>query len=101
MPQTTAQLVEREKRKKFVDDYKKDHPCVVCRYNKCTAAMEFHHLNNGDKILGIADSYRNWSIPRIQIEIDKCAVLCSNCHRELHVEESITEKSFPMPCGCV
>ena len=57
--------------------------CNKCGYNKCINALDFHHRDptikdkNWDRIRA-----RNWD--KIVKEIDKCDLLCSNCHRELH-----------------
>lgn len=49
------------------------------------ACLEFHHLDSAEKELEIsqAPSY-GWSKKRILKEIEKCKVLCANCHRKLH-----------------
>lgn len=62
--------------------------CEVCGYNKCIAALTFHHKDPNEKEFGIAQS----GIPRkfefIKNELDKCMILCSNCHAELHHQEN-------------
>ncbi len=57
--------------------------CEKCGYNKYIGALEFHH-ENGEKEFGIgAKGYtRSWE--KVKEEIDKCKLLCSNCHREEH-----------------
>lgn len=60
----------------------KNIPCVDCKIKYPYYVMDFDHVR-GDKkfILAVAASkYR--SIKSIQEEIDKCEVVCSNCHRE-------------------
>jgi hypothetical protein len=48
--------------------------------------LEFHHV--GEKDLEITRLISGgWSIARIQSEIDKCDVLCANCHRRITLEE--------------
>lgn len=57
--------------------------CSVCGYSKCLASFDFHHLDPKTKnkeIGNILDG--TWST--IRTELDKCILLCSNCHRELH-----------------
>ena len=49
---------------------------------KDIACLDFHHL--GDKEFTISSEMRNKSKEAIQAEIDKCVVLCANCHRKLH-----------------
>jgi len=48
--------------------------------------LDFHHVVPTEKELSISDivSHRNWSDKRIVAEIEKCVVLCSNCHRKVH-----------------
>lgn len=57
--------------------------CVLCGYNKCTAALEFHHVDPTQKEFQIS---KRWGSSRetLQKEIDKCVLLCSNCHKETH-----------------
>jgi hypothetical protein len=56
--------------------------CTRCGYDKCDGALDFHHTND-DKEFGIADSY-NKSWERLKTELDKCELICANCHREEH-----------------
>ena len=61
----------------------KGEKCTECGYNKCTAALEFHHLDPTEKDPNFT-SMRTWGWERIRAEIDKCELFCSNCHREIH-----------------
>jgi len=56
--------------------------CVKCGYKKCEAALEFHHLDPKEKEFLISSKHCNWDI--IKKELDKCILVCSNCHRETH-----------------
>lgn len=57
--------------------------CSVCHYNKCERALEFHHLDASKKEFQISGAHsRSWS--SLEKELDKCILLCANCHRELH-----------------
>jgi len=57
--------------------------CQLCGYKKCPAALEFHHIDPSKKDIRIsAIGGRKWSI--VKKELDKCILLCSNCHREIH-----------------
>ncbi len=58
--------------------------CEVCGYNHCIEALEFHHLDPTKKDFGIsAKGYaRSWE--KVKAEIEKCVLLCANCHREFH-----------------
>lgn len=66
----------------------KGNKCVSCGYNKCQAALDFHHINHGEKEFGIADMIsKSMNFEEIKLELDKCILLCSNCHREYHFSQ--------------
>jgi len=55
--------------------------CSICGYNKCQAALEWHHLNPGEKEARVAGLR---SVNKKISEIIKCVLVCANCHREIH-----------------
>jgi DNA-binding CsgD family transcriptional regulator len=57
--------------------------CEKCGYDRCNSALEFHHLNPNEKDFGIG-SYSVLSWEKIKLELDKCIMVCANCHREIH-----------------
>jgi len=57
--------------------------CQRCGYDKCSAALEFHHRVPSEKDPAW---HRGWSLPKLKEELDKCDILCANCHREVHSE---------------
>ena len=64
--------------------------CFSCGYNKCLAALEFHHINPNEKEFNIGTKLKRLdSFDDIKSELDKCILLCSNCHRELHNDNNI------------
>lgn len=71
--------------KKLAVEYK-GGKCCKCGYDKCIGALEFHHLDPKEKDfhLGKGGVTRSWKI--IKLELDKCILVCSNCHREIHEE---------------
>jgi hypothetical protein len=56
--------------------------CNICGYNRCASAFDFHHLDPQEKDFTISAHMTSWD--RIKKEIDKCVLLCANCHREVH-----------------
>ena len=73
----------RKKIRQLALEYKGNR-CSVCGYDRCFKALEFHHLESDKKDFGIsAKGYtRSWKV--IKEELNKCVLLCANCHREMH-----------------
>lgn len=73
-----------------------DNKCVCCGYNKCSAALEFHHLEPEHKDFTLSSVYANpksWDV--VVKELEKCALVCANCHREIHYgDREIDNKSY-------
>jgi hypothetical protein len=67
----------------------KGSKCAICGYDKCIQVLEFHHSDPKEKDFGIsAKGYtRSWN--KVRDELEKCILLCANCHREVH--EGITQ----------
>ena len=58
--------------------------CQECGYNKNIAVLEFHHINPDEKDFSISDRNIKLDWEKIKKELDKCVLVCSNCHREIH-----------------
>ncbi len=58
--------------------------CEHCGYDRCMEALEFHHLASARKDFGISSKGYTRSWEKIREELDKCVLLCANCHREVH-----------------
>ena len=71
----------RKKLKELAVKYK-GGKCCICGYNKCLEALEFHHLGNKDFGFSSRGITRSWN--KLKKELDKCILVCANCHRELH-----------------
>ena len=76
---TTKRFIERKKK---AIEYK-GGKCELCGYNKYYGALEFHHIDPNKKEFE-GDAFRKYAWEKVIIELDKCALLCSNCHREVH-----------------
>lgn len=61
-----------------------DDKCGICGYNKCRAALEFHHLDESQKEGNISSYLNISSFSKMAKEAEKCVLLCANCHREFH-----------------
>jgi hypothetical protein len=80
-PCTNAQTTERTQALKREAVAYKGGACQVCGYARCLAALDFHHLDPSGKEFAIG-RVRCKSLESIKAELDKCALLCANCHRE-------------------
>ena len=58
--------------------------CQICGYHKCIWAMDFHHVDEGEKSFNLSSEGLTRSWARIREEIGKCVLVCANCHREIH-----------------
>ena len=61
--------------------------CEICGYDKCYDALEFHHLDPNKKDFGISHKGYTRSWVSVKNELDKCILVCANCHREIHHKE--------------
>lgn len=77
--------------------------CQICGYNKSKRALSFHHIS-GKKEFALSGSHcKKWE--SIQEELDKCMLVCANCHMELHEADNrkVSGSSPDMPTkntGC-
>lgn len=67
--------------KQEIVDYK-GGKCKYCEYSKCLSALELHHTDPEQKSFGIASDRKRLS--KIKNEVDKCELICANCHKEKH-----------------
>ena len=72
--------------KKWALEYK-GNKCEICGYNKCSEALDFHHLDPQEKDFNLSNRnlILDWQV--IKKELDKCQLVCANCHREIHSKE--------------
>lgn len=77
-------VAKRRKRLRDLAIAHKGGACTICGYKRCSQALEFHHLDPSKKDFSVSvdGSTRSWE--RIKKEIEKCVLICANCHREVH-----------------
>ena len=74
---------KKELREWFIN-YKQQLECKICGENH-PATIQFHHKNPEEKEIEISKTInQGWSKERIMTEINKCEILCANCHFKLH-----------------
>lgn len=77
----------RERRRAIVNAYLEQNPCKRCGESDIRV-LDFNHLDPSMKFMGVSRMiYSGKSIEAILEEIEKCEVLCANCHRIVHAEE--------------
>lgn len=75
--------IERQRKyKKLAVEYK-GGKCCRCGYSKCAGSLHFHHPDPSVKEKNWRN-VRNMSFSKIKMLIDKCELLCANCHGEEH-----------------
>lgn len=88
------------KRRKKIRDMAIDFlggKCMYCGYNRCSAALDFHHLDERKKKFGLSQDGLTRSWEKTKQELQKCILVCANCHREIHA--GILQPSTAMSNG--
>ena len=55
--------------------------CTICGFDKSVHALEFHHRIPSEKSFQISGTIKSWD--KVKPELDKCIILCANCHRQV------------------
>ncbi|HSI20566.1 MAG TPA: hypothetical protein VLA04_02560 [Verrucomicrobiae bacterium] len=78
-------LARRMELVRFIEEIKANLSCEVCGENH-PRCLDFHHRDPAQKkaLIGGIARKKSWKKERIIEEINKCSVLCSNCHRKYH-----------------
>ena len=79
-----TQTLERQRdfKQRCVDH--KGGKCICCGYDKTNNALDFHHLNPSEKDFSISSARFTTFDNRVINELNKCALVCRNCHAEIH-----------------
>ena len=75
--------VNSEQRYQLFKEWKSSQSCIVCGEDS-SECLDLHHVDPSTKEGDISELFSRWSWARIQDEIRKCVVVCSNCHRKIH-----------------
>ena len=76
-----------EKLRRYTNEYKAARGCALCgeRDPRC---LDFHHRDRSEKKDKVSKLVAQRAVARMKEEIAKCTVICANCHRKLHIDES-------------
>jgi 5-methylcytosine-specific restriction endonuclease McrA len=80
-----GEWVRKSRKQRLINHFGKK--CTSCGYDKCISALDFHHINPKEKEFQIG-KHLQYKYVRLLREAEKCILLCANCHRELHYNES-------------
>jgi predicted transcriptional regulator len=58
--------------------------CQLCSFSEYFGALEFHHIDPKTKDDGVSKLIRGKITQKIIDEINKCVLVCSNCHKMIH-----------------
>jgi len=89
-------VAKRRRKIKLMAIEYKGGKCQVCGYNKYPGALDLHHIN-GNKSFGIGEKGYTRSWEKVREELDKCILVCANCHRE--IEAGIMQPSQAIENG--
>ncbi|SRR5258708_37713293 len=99
----TKRLAKNYERRAAIYEYIQDikiHLCCVDCGQRHPATLQFHHLNSENKMFNIGDAVRDGiSLDRIKKEIEKCIVLCANCHAIRHFNMRNEKRTSPGIAG--
>ena len=76
-----AETRRKSQRNKILE-YKATHPCVICGESD-PCVLDFHHVDPNGKEFTVAEGM-NYTMERIMKEIEKCDIVCKNCHAKIH-----------------
>lgn len=62
--------------------------CVICGYDRCHAALHFHHIDPNTKRFNVRGG-QTPALETLREEARKCVLLCSNCHAEVEVSATV------------
>ncbi|MBU0963113.1 MAG: HNH endonuclease [Nanoarchaeota archaeon] len=103
-PEKKAEIIKKNKErnlkyhkeaKEFINNYKNGKSCQICGYKEHTEILQFHHKNPKNKLFRLAEIGTK-KIQIIKTEMEKCILLCPNCHSLLHLREKQKEKELKL-----
>ena len=87
-----TQRARYERNKEFIAWIKSNNPCHDCGKWYHPACMDFHHVEPGKYRV----SSVNIPAPRLTEEIEKCVLVCANCHCLRHLNEDTGFRDYKL-----
>tara|TARA_Y100000034_G_C6879831_1_gene402961 strand:+ start:1127 stop:1789 length:663 start_codon:yes stop_codon:yes gene_type:complete len=86
----------RDRKRKVVELF--GGKCSICGYKKNFGALDFHHLDPSKKEYGWGKlKEKSWN--KIIVELQKCILVCRNCHAEIHWPEWSNVDEYASGCS--
>lgn len=79
---------------KFKAHQYKGGKCEICGFKGLPASFDFHHIDPKTKSYSISNDPHTRSWDKLKLELDKCQLLCANCHREVEFKKTMDLKTF-------
>jgi hypothetical protein len=79
----SEQVADRRRRLKVQLVMEAGGRCALCGYDRCLAALQFHHVDPTTKRFAMSQRGVTRSLARAREEATKCVLLCANCHAEV------------------
>jgi hypothetical protein len=77
--------------------YKNKSSCEYCGYSKCASILHFHHTDEKSKSINSIVQKHYAAVKNLSEEdlneLDKCVVICPNCHNEVHSDKEFYESN--------
>ena len=89
--ETKRDLIRRHRA--WLEQYKKQRKCESCG-NSDFRVLDFHHKDLKNKDFNISDFRYRAGFKKLQEEVEKCTLLCANCHRIVHYEEGHEDRGL-------
>lgn len=90
----------RDRKLDEVNSIKEARGCKVCGITH-PACLDFHHRNPDEKTMAVSELIRHSKFDDALSEVEKCDVLCANCHRVLHWEETVKNAAAKEAAACI
>ena len=79
-PEKISIKKQKEHLARYLKEVKEKNPCMDCKISYPYYMMDFDHVR-GTKQANVAELINTLSQKRLDAEIAKCEIVCSNCHR--------------------
>lgn len=84
--------------KDIFNEFKSNYSCCNCGESEAVC-LDFHHLNKEDKEIEVSRLIASKNLEALALEIPKCIIICSNCHRKLHAKLITIDNPQPISIG--